>query len=123
MKEEKEKKKTVSLTRRLSSRTRGRRAGPLQLPHLVAEGGGEPVPGLVDDERRERALAVVPGDDPGELLPLDGAAGGLVRLEQHVPHHLRHQLVLLLRRGRDVGSGKTPSMSRACRCRGERVST
>jgi hypothetical protein len=66
---------------------RGPRTGPLELPHLIAEGGGEPVPGLVDDERRERALAVVLGDDPGELLPLDG---GLVPLEQHVPHHLCH---------------------------------
>jgi hypothetical protein len=43
-----------------------------------------PVPGLVDDE----------------LLPLDGAARGLVRLEEHVVHHLRHQLVLLLQDGR-----------------------
>lgn len=76
----------------------GRCTGPLELPHLVAEGGGEPVPCLVDDECWERALAVVLGDDPGDLLPLDGAARGLVRLEQHVAHHLRHQLVLLLRR-------------------------
>jgi hypothetical protein len=64
-----------------SARTGG---SPLELPHLVPEGGGEPVPGLVDDE----------------LLPLDGAVRGLVRLEEHVAHHLRHQLVLLLRDGR-----------------------
>jgi hypothetical protein len=73
------------LTQRLRRAARARRRGgsPLELPHLVPEGGGEPVPSLVDDE----------------LLPLDGAAGGLVRLEEHVVHHLRHQLVLLLRDG------------------------
>ena len=94
----KEKKVGRCLTLRLRrpAKACGQGAGPLELPHLVPEGGSEPVPGLVDDERGQAALTVVLGDDPGELLPLDWAAGSLVRLEEHVAHHVIHQLALLL---------------------------